>query len=88
MPIGFAFNVDLRIKKRSGEEISLTREHNLSPIDKAFLYAILDFELEKFLKFLEIEYNIALADFYFLKNKFKRDDYIKNRNRESANRIL
>jgi len=70
MPIGFAFNVDLRIKKRSGEEISLTRRHNLSPIDKAFLYAIIDFPLEFFINNLTNEFNINQLEYKFLKNKF------------------
>ncbi len=70
MSVGFVFNVDLRIKRKNGTEILLTNRSQLSPIDKAFLYAFLDFKIEEFLKILEIEYNIALADLQFLKNKF------------------
>jgi len=69
MPIGFAFNVDLRIRKKDGTEVSLTG-YRLSPIDKAFIYAILDFPIELFLEGLQAEHDILYTSAKLIKNKF------------------
>jgi len=69
MPIGFAFNVDLRIRKKDGTEISLTG-YRLSPIDKALIYAILDFPIDFFMNNIQNDFNFECEATKFLKNKF------------------
>jgi len=69
MSISFAFNVNLRIRRKDGTEVSLNG-YKLSPIDKAFIYAILDFPMDFFLNELRIEHDILSTDVKFIKNKF------------------
>jgi len=69
MPISFAFNVDLRIRRKDGTEVFLN-SYKLSPIDKAFIYAILDFPIDFFLNELRIEHDILSTDAKLIKNKF------------------
>jgi len=69
MPIGFAFNVDLRIRKKDGTEVSLTG-YRLSPIDKALIYAILDFPIDSFMNNLKRDFDFEYEAIKFLKNRF------------------
>ncbi len=69
MPLGFAFNVDLRIKKKDGTEVSLTG-YRLSPIDKAFIYAILDLPIDFFMDNIQNDFDFEYEAIKFLKNKF------------------
>jgi len=69
MSVGFTFCVDLKIRRKDGTEISINLPQ-LSPIDKAFLFAILDFPLEFFIDNLKNEQYIAELENKFIKNKF------------------
>jgi len=69
MTVSFAFNVDLRIRRANGAEISLIK-YKLSPIDKAFIYTLIDFPMDFFLKNVQEDFNWEYQAEKILKNKF------------------